>query len=217
MGQSILPQQKSWSLLPPRPRNAIPDSIASHSSLFPSLPFSLSLSLSHCPISGDSIVAGNDPRAGKEEASCWRDSIYKTHVLTAGHFLANTWRCIRRIKFLFQKLIFVLLIYYLKYYNSSIYITIPSRKHFLYIYIYIYIIISFYQHGYPWPSLATSPYRSSPLAGLQGYIPYSHIAAICMFELVVLLLLGHMWGSIGVHHLWARPCFSSSVLCVWFV
>ena len=29
--------------------------------------------------------------------------------------------------------------------------------------------------------------------------------------------LGHMWGSIGVHHLWARPCFSSSVLHVWFV
>ena len=24
-------------------------------------------------------------------------------------------------------------------------------------------------------------------------------------------------GSIGVHHLWARPCFSSSVLQVWFV
>ena len=37
MGQSILTQQKSWSLLPPRPRNAIPESIASHSSLFPSL------------------------------------------------------------------------------------------------------------------------------------------------------------------------------------
>ena len=26
-----------------------------------------------------------------------------------------------------------------------------------------------------------------------------------------------MWGSIGVHHLSARPCFSSSVLHVWFV
>ena len=43
------------------------------------------------------------------------------------------------------------------------------------------------QHGYPWPSLATSPYRSPP-----------DIAAVCMFELVVLLLLSHMWGSIGV-------------------
>ena len=38
------------------------------------------------------------------------------------------------------------------------------------------------QHGYPWPSLATSPYRSSPLAGLQGYIPYSHRGAVCIFE-----------------------------------
>ena len=28
-------------------------------------------------------------------------------------------------------------------------------------------------------SLATSPYRSSPLAGLQGYILYRHIAAVC--------------------------------------
>ena len=26
-----------------------------------------------------------------------------------------------------------------------------------------------------------------------------------------------MWGSIGVDHLWARPCFSSSVLHAWFV
>ena len=35
----------------------------------------------------------------------------------------------------------------------------------------------------------TSPYYSSPLAGLQGYIPYHHIAAVCMLELVVLLLI----------------------------
>ena len=53
------------------------------------------------------------------------------------------------------------------------------------------------QYGYPWPSLATSPYHSSLLAGPQGYIPYPHIAAVCMFELVVLLLLGHMWGVHG--------------------
>ena len=36
------------------------------------------------------------------------------------------------------------------------------------------------QHGYPWSSLATSPYRSSPLASLQGYIPYPHIGAAWM-------------------------------------
>ena len=81
------------------------------------------------------------------------------------------------------------------------------------IYIIIIIIMSCRQHGYPWPSLATSPYHSSPPAGLQGYI---HVA-VCKFELVVLLLHGHMWGSIGVHHLWARPCLSSSVPRVWFV
>ena len=82
----------------------------------------------------------------------------------------------------------------------------------IYIYIIIIIIImSCRQHGYPRPSLATSPYHSSPPAGLQGYILCPHIVAVCKFELVVLLLHGHMWGSIGVHHLWARPCFSSSV------
>ena len=56
-------------------------------------------------------------------------------------------------------------------------------------------IMSCRLHGYPRPSLATSPYRSSPSAGLQGYIPYPYISAVCMFELVVLLLPGHMWGS----------------------
>ena len=81
----------------------------------------------------------------------------------------------------------------------------------------IIIIMSCRKHGYPWPSLATSPYHSSSLVGLQGYILYPHIAAESMFELVVLLLPGHSWKSIGVHHLWARPCFSSSVLHVWFV
>ena len=74
----------------------------------------------------------------------------------------------------------------------------------------IIIIMSCRHHGYPWPSFASSPDRSSPLAGLQVYIPNRHLNAVCMIELVVLFLQGHMWGSIGVHHLWARPCFSSS-------
>ena len=78
-------------------------------------------------------------------------------------------------------------------------------------------IMSCRQHGYPWPSLATSPYHSSPPAGLQGYILCPHIVAVCKFVLVVLLLHIHMWGSTGVHRLWARPCFSSGVPRVWFV
>ena len=49
--------------------------------------------------------------------------------------------------------------------------------------------------------LTTFPYRSSPPAGLLDYIPFPHIVAECMFVLVVLLLFGHMWGSIRVHHL----------------
>ena len=44
--------------------------------------------------------------------------------------------------------------------RRSIYNTI-SRRHTVYIYI-IIIIISCWQHGYPWPSFATPPYRSSP-------------------------------------------------------
>ena len=81
----------------------------------------------------------------------------------------------------------------------------------------IIIIMSRRQRGYPWPSLAISPYLSSPPAGLQGYILCPHIVAVCMFVLVVPLLHIHMWGSTGVHRLWARPCFSSSDLRVWFV
>ena len=84
-------------------------------------------------------------------------------------------------------------------------------------YIYIIIIMSRRQHGYPWPSLATSPDHSSPPAGLQGYILCPHIVDVCKFVLVVLLLHIHMWRSTGVHRLWAPPCFSSCVLRVWFV
>ena len=81
----------------------------------------------------------------------------------------------------------------------------------------IIIILPCDQQGYLWPSLATPPYRSSLLAGPQGYIPYPHRAAVYRFEPVALLLLGHVRGSIGEHHLWARPWFSSSDLHVWFV
>ena len=81
----------------------------------------------------------------------------------------------------------------------------------------IIIILSRHQHGYPRPSLATPPYHSSLPVRPQGYTPYLHRAAVCRFELAALLLHGHMKGSIGVHHLWARPYFSSTFLYVWFV
>ena len=58
----------------------------------------------------------------------------------------------------------------------------------------IIIIMSRRQRGYPRPSLAISPYNSSPPAGLQGYILCSHIFAVCKFVLVVLLLHIYMWG-----------------------
>ena len=84
------------------------------------------------------------------------------------------------------------------------------------IYKFIIIILLRHQHGYPWPSLATSPYRTLHLAGPQGYTLYPYWGAVCRFKLVALLLLGHVKGSIGVHHLWARPYFSSCILHVWF-
>ena len=70
----------------------------------------------------------------------------------------------------------------------------------------IIIIMSFRQYRYPWPSLATSPYCSSLLAGPQGYILYPHIAAVCKFELVVLFCLT-IWG---VHR--STSLMSSSLL-----
>ena len=99
-----------------------------------------------------------------------------------------------------------------KLYNEK---AIKTKKLFLINLFIIIIIMSRRLRGYPWPSLAISPYHSSPPAGLQGYIPCPHIAAVCKFVLIVPLLHIHVWGSTGVHRLWARPCFSSSVLCVW--
>ena len=68
---------------------------------------------------------------------------------------------------------------------------------YIYIYIHIILIMSCRQHGYPWPSLATSLCHSSLLAGLQIYIPYPHIAAVCMFKLVVLYIYIYIYIYIG--------------------
>ena len=93
------------------------------------------------------------------------------------------------------------------------------------IYIYIYILLPINHHHHhitlsvriSLSSLATPPYHPLLPAGPQGYIPYRYRAAMCGFELVVLLLLGHVKRSTGVHHLWACLYFSSSVPHVWFV
>ena len=53
-----------------------------------------------------------------------------------------------------------------------------------------------------WPRWASRQFLSLPI--VETLLP-------------VTFIYFHMWGSIGVHHLWARPCFSSSVLHVWFV
>ena len=48
---------------------------------------------------------------------------------------------------------------------------------------------------------------------LGRYSPYPDRASVCMFELVALLLICHVRGSMGEHHLWARPC-SPEVSCM---
>ena len=85
-------------------------------------------------------------------------------------------------------------------------------KHIVVTTIYILIIIILrHQYGYPWHSLAIPSYHPSLPVGLQGYILYQHRAAVRSFKLVILPLLVHVKGSTGVHHLWARPYFLSSV------
>ena len=74
-----------------------------------------------------------------------------------------------------------------------------SARIFSYVNFIIIIIMSRRLRGYPWPSLAISPYHSSPPAGLQDYNPCPHIAAVCKFVLVVLLLHIHEWGSTYVN------------------
>ena len=61
------------------------------------------------------------------------------------------------------------------------------------------------------------PYRLSLPAGPQDYTLNPHRAAECRFELVALLLLGHMKEPIRVHHWWTLHYFPSSVQYVWFV
>ena len=61
-------------------------------------------------------------------------------------------------------------------------------------------------------SLATPPYRSSSLVGLQGYIPYPHIAAECMFELVV-----HRSTSLMSSSLLLQQCPACLVRLTWIV
>ena len=65
-----------------------------------------------------------------------------------------------------------------------------------------------------WISLTLFHHPSLSLI-VSGFTPYPHRAAVCKFELVALLLLGHVKGSIGVPRLWTRLYFSSSVPHVW--
>ena len=64
-----------------------------------------------------------------------------------------------------------------------------------------------HHHVVPPARISLTLSRHFSLAGLQGYIPYPHIAAVCMFGLVDLLLLGHMRGVN-----WSTSLMSSSLL-----
>ena len=75
----------------------------------------------------------------------------------------------------------------------------------------IIIIMSRYQHGYPWSSHATPPYRPLLPAGPQGYTLYRHRAAVCRFELVILPLLVHRSTSLMSSSLLLLQCLACLV------
>ena len=93
----------------------------------------------------------------------------------------------------------------------------------IYMYIIIIIIIlSCHQYRYPWPYLAITPYRSSLLAGPQGYTLYPHRAVVCRFKLVTLLLLSHVKGvhrstSLMSSSLLLQQCPACLVRLTWIV
>ena len=62
-------------------------------------------------------------------------------------------------------IILILLAYIFHHRYWALFIYRNSKLHF----IYIIIIMTRHQHGYPWPSLVTPPYRPLLSAGLQGY------------------------------------------------
>ena len=68
--------------------------------------------------------------------------------------------------------------------------------------------------GFPLP---ICPYHPSLSACLPDYIFCPHRAVVCKFLLVGQYWHIHVKGSLGEHHLWAHPCFSSSVPPILFV
>ena len=83
-------------------------------------------------------------------------------------------------------------LWYSSYWKGSLRVTFDygCQLYFLQLWIsqiVIIIIVSRHQHGDPWPFHATLLYRPLLPAGLQGYIPYRHRAAVCC------MLCSSMW------------------------
>ena len=94
------------------------------------------------------------------------------------------------------------------FFHSVLSCQIYQNLSFLSIYIYKYIyIMSCRSHRYPWPSLATSPFRSSPLAGSSGLHPVSSHSCCMYVRAGRPVLPGQMWGS-----RWSTSLMSSSLL-----
>ena len=69
------------------------------------------------------------------------------------------------------------------------------------VYMSVYISFCAISMDIPDPFLTPLPYPSSLPAAPRGYTLYPHRADVCRCELVTLILLSHVKGSIGVHHL----------------
>ena len=123
--------------------------------------------------------------------------------------------------FFFLSLFLLLLIFLANFFIFLNTRTLPYTHTHTHTHIYIYIYI-YHHHVVPPAQISLTLSRHFSLSFIasgrsSGLHPVSSHIAVCKFALVVLLLLGHTWGSIGVHHLRARLCFSSNVLRVWFV
>ena len=93
-------------------------------------------------------------------------------------------------------------------YRSKYIHTTKNEKLQLYI---IIIMMSCRQHGYPWPSLATSPYHSSPYVGvhrstslMSSSLLLQHCPACLVRLTCIVFLMGGKWPYINSIYKWAK-------------
>ena len=134
--------------------------------------------------------------------------IYNHQTLEiGGHVMGSEFNRInaifRKKEALITRIYIYIYTYIYIYHHHMIYIYISSDD--IYIYRYMYIYHHHHHHIVPVALISLTLSRlfflSFIASGRSSGLHPIFSQNFCMFELVVLLLLGHMWGSIGVHHL----------------